>query len=714
MGTGPVLRLHRCHRRDRRFQGAGGCVTVPRDQLGVTAGLQHWYREQEPRPTTRDEQHRPPAIPAEALEATMRTPELHHNWTLDPSGDWYYWWITVMVLPILYNCIVPICRLCFPEVQDQLPGLWLSLDTLSDVLYLGDIGVRLHTAFPEDGLLVRDRGRIRHRYLWSCSFWWDAASSAPLELLWWHPAARATRWLRARRLCEAWQRHETRAAHPGALRVAALLMGAVAALHGLACAYFALSVHLGLGSDAWVCPSGTGVWRQYLHSFYTATLLLATVGDTPAPRRVPELLFATFSFLMGVLAFATITGSIGAVVGATRGAWHRDAAAVRQLLGPGELRRRLQRWQPEPALAVEQDTLQALPRALHEELAAAAHLRALSRVGVLRGCERGVLQRLVLCLRAQGYGPGQPVCRRGHVGRHMFFVRSGLVAVLGDDGATPVAVLGQGRYFGELSLIHIPGNRCGNKRTADIVSLGHSELFLLSKQDLLRVLAEFPGARAALEAEGRRLLLLTGRLDTGAEAAAAAAALRAQGLEEALAQLRERVAALVAQLEATEGHLRLRVQRLEQRLMQRLQQRRGTAARGGQRGQAKGQGPGAAPRAHGPAGAQGHPRVPAPPKSQGPSDAARAQGPARTQVMDTQEWTHGMDARCQTPQGWTQGMDTRDGHTVSDTTVTVATALAPPPPPPAPPPPSFPVTLPVSRSRAELPPEAAVMGAGRL
>uniref|UniRef100_A0A8B9F1Z1 Cyclic nucleotide gated channel subunit alpha 4 n=1 Tax=Amazona collaria TaxID=241587 RepID=A0A8B9F1Z1_9PSIT len=556
------------------------------------------------------------------------TPKPHHNWTLDPSGDWYYWWITVMVLPILYNCIVPVCRLCFPEVQDQLPGLWLSLDTLSDVLYLGDIGVRLHTAFPEDGLLVRDRGRIRRRYLWSSSFWWDAASSAPLELLWRRPAARATRWLRARRLSEAWQRHETRAARPGALRVAALLLGAVAALHGLACSYFALSVHLGLGSDAWVCPSGTGVWRQYLHGFYTATLLLATVGDTPAPRRVPELLFATFSFLAGVLAFATITGSIGAVVGATRGAWHRDAAAVRRLLGPGELRRRLQRWRPEPALAVERDTLQALPRALHEELAAAAHLRALSRVGVFRSCERGVLRRLVLCLRAQGYGPGQPVCRRGHVGRHMFFIRSGLVAVLGDDGATPVAVLGRGRYFGELSLIHIPGNRCGNRRTADIVSLGHSELFLLSKQDLRRVLAEFPGARAALEAEGRRLLLLTGRLDTGVEAAAAAAALRAQGLEEALVQLRARVAALVAQLEATEGHLRLRVQRLEQRLVQRLRQRRDTAARGGQRGRAEGQGPGAAPRAQGPAGAQGHPRVPAPPKSQGPP---RAQGPARTQ-----------------------------------------------------------------------------------
>ncbi|NWS49046.1 CNGA4 protein, partial [Probosciger aterrimus] len=422
--------------------------------------------------------------------------------------------------------------------------------------------------FPEDGLLVRDRGRICRQYLWSRSFWWDAASSAPLELLWRHPEARATRWLRVRRLHEAWQRRETRAARPGALRVAVLLLGAMAALHGLACAYFALSVHLGLGSDAWVCPGSTGAWRQYLHSFYTATLLLATVGDTPAPCRVPELLFATFSFLMGVLAFATITGSIGTVVGTARAARHRDAAAVRQLLGPGDLRRRLQRWRPEPALVLERDALWALPRALQEELAAAAHLRALSRVGVFRGCERGVLQRLVLHLRVQGYGPGQPVCRRGHVGRHMFFIRSGLVAVLGDDGATPVAVLGQGRYFGELSLIHIPGNRCGNRRTADIVSVGHSELFLLSKRDLLRVLAEFPGARAALEAEGRRLLLLTGRLDARAEAAAAAAALRAQGLEEDLARLRARVAALVAQLEATEGHLRLRVQRLEHCLEQ--------------------------------------------------------------------------------------------------------------------------------------------------
>lgn len=32
------------------------------------------------------------------------------DWTLDPSGDWYYWWISIVALPVLYNCIVLVCR----------------------------------------------------------------------------------------------------------------------------------------------------------------------------------------------------------------------------------------------------------------------------------------------------------------------------------------------------------------------------------------------------------------------------------------------------------------------------------------------------------------------------------------------------------------------------------------------------------------------------
>ncbi|KAM6140363.1 cyclic nucleotide-gated channel alpha-4 [Pterocles gutturalis] len=510
-----------------------------------------------------------------------------HNWTLDPSGDWYYWWLSLMALPVLYNWIVLICRTCFPAVQEQHAALWRGLDALCDVLYALDVAVRMHTAFLEKGLLVHDHARIRWRYLRSAAFAWDAAAVLPADLLllpaWGSalPAARANRCLRAPRLLEALERRETRTAHPDAFRLAKLMLCAVAAIHWHACLYFALSARLGLGSDAWVCPNTSRPLRQYLHSFYFSTLVLATVGDTPEPWRPEEQLFLTAGFLLAVLGFATVTGSIASVVSnvhATDAAFYPDPQPVRRYLrergaGQGRLAQRVARWhqhqRAQRTLPAERAVLRHLPRELRAEVLAGVHLPALHRVALFRGWDPGVLRQLVLRLRPQVFGPGEAVCRRGDVGREMYFIREGRLAVLAEDGATPLAVLGAGLYFGEISLINIRGNTSGNRRTATIVSIGHSDLFCLGKEDLAEVLAEFPGARAAMEERGRELLRRMGRLDAGAEAAAAAereAERRARALEAALEGLRERGARLLAQLEA--GHLKLgvRLQRLEQRL----------------------------------------------------------------------------------------------------------------------------------------------------
>lgn len=79
----------------------------------------------------------PCAPPRSAAEA--------RGWILDPSGERYYWWLSAMVLPVLYNWVVIICRCCFTEVQERHAALWLSLDCVGDALYLLDISVRLHT-----------------------------------------------------------------------------------------------------------------------------------------------------------------------------------------------------------------------------------------------------------------------------------------------------------------------------------------------------------------------------------------------------------------------------------------------------------------------------------------------------------------------------------------------------------------------------------------
>ena len=57
------------------------------------------------------------------------------------------------------------------------------------------------------------------------------------------------------------------------------------------------------------------------------------------------------------------------------------------------------------------------------------------------------------------------------------------------------------------------GNKNGNRRTANIRSVGYSDLFVLSKEDLWEALQQYPDARQTLIEKGRQLLRKDNLLD---------------------------------------------------------------------------------------------------------------------------------------------------------------------------------------------------------
>ncbi|KAM3173220.1 hypothetical protein ACTXT7_012942 [Hymenolepis weldensis] len=79
----------------------------------------------------------------------------------------------------------------------------------------------------------------------------------------------------------------------------------------------------------------------------------------------------------------------------------------------------------------------------------------------------------------------------------MFLVSQGKLDVLAPDETTILASLGPGSYFGEISILNM-GN-VGNRRTASVRSIGYSDLFCLSKEDLWDVLNDYPSAKQKLE-----------------------------------------------------------------------------------------------------------------------------------------------------------------------------------------------------------------------
>ena len=68
------------------------------------------------------------------------------------------------------------------------------------------------------------------------------------------------------------------------------------------------------------------------------------------------------------------------------------------------------------------------------------------------------------------------------IGRETSFVSQGKLDVLSVDEVTILATLGPGSYFGEISILNM--DNVGNGRTASVRSIGYSDLFCLSKEDL--------------------------------------------------------------------------------------------------------------------------------------------------------------------------------------------------------------------------------------
>merc|ERR1712029_1253808 len=100
-----------------------------------------------------------------------------------------------------------------------------------------------------------------------------------------------------------------------------------------------------------------------------------------------------------------------------------------------------------------------LPEKLKAEIAIHVHLDTLKKVTIFQDTEKDLLVDLVLKLKLQVFSPGDYVCRKGDVGKEMYVIKRGKLDVVADDGVTVFVTLADGAFFGEVSILDIPGNK---------------------------------------------------------------------------------------------------------------------------------------------------------------------------------------------------------------------------------------------------------------
>jgi glucose-6-phosphate 1-dehydrogenase len=126
----------------------------------------------------------------------------------------------------------------------------------------------------------------------------------------------------------------------------------------------------------------------------------------------------------------------------------------------------------------------------------------LARIPLFQAADPVCLHNLAMTLEPAIVHPGQDIIRLGEIGDQMYFICRGQVEVL-DESEKLVAALGEGDYFGELSLL------ASKPRTATIRAASLCNLFVLPKAAFARVLHDHPQFAASLRELGRKRYHLT-------------------------------------------------------------------------------------------------------------------------------------------------------------------------------------------------------------
>merc|ERR1719468_145485 len=223
-------------------------------------------------------------------------------------------------------------------------------------------------------------------------------------------------------------------------------------------------------------------------------------------------------------------------------------------------------WTNEHSLD-EQSVLEMPPDKLKAEIAIHVHLDTLKKVRIFQDCEKGLLIDLVLKLKLKVFSPGDYVCRKGDVGKEMYIIKRGKLDVVADDGRQVFVTLGDGAVFGEVSILNIPGNKTGNRRTANVRSVGYSDLFSLSKDDLWDALTEYPEAKQNLLAKGRQILMKDNLIDEERakqeEAAQESLEQKIDRLDFTLENMSARFSRLIAEYSSFQAKCKQRLAKLE-------------------------------------------------------------------------------------------------------------------------------------------------------
>ncbi|KAM8893166.1 cyclic nucleotide-gated channel beta-1 isoform 2-T3 [Spinachia spinachia] len=438
--------------------------------------------------------------------------------SIDPFTNlMYVLWMLLVCLAWNWNAwFIPV-RCAFPYQTPDNIYYWLLTDYMCDLIYILDITIfQPRLQFIRGGDIVCEKKDMRKNYMTTKRFKFDVASLVPLELFYFktgvNPLLRLPRLLKINSFFEFNERLEAILTKAYIYRVIRTTTYLLYCLHCNACLYYWSSALTGIGSTMWVY---NGKGNSYIRCYYFAVKTLITIGGLPDPTTLFEIIFQLINYFVGVFAFSIMIGQMRDVVGAAtagqtyyRTCMDNTIKYMSSYRIPKDVQNRVKTWYnytwQSQGMLDEQELLTQLPDKMRLDIAIDVNYSIVSKVPLFQGCDRQMIFDMLKSLRSVVYLPGDYVCRKGEVGREMYIIKAGEVQVVGGpDGRTVFVTLRAGSVFGEISLLAVGG---GNRRTANVISHGFANLFILDKKDLNEILVHYPESKKLLRKKARKML----------------------------------------------------------------------------------------------------------------------------------------------------------------------------------------------------------------
>jgi voltage-gated potassium channel len=267
------------------------------------------------------------------------------------------------------------------------------------------------------------------------------------------------------------------------------------AAHWMACGWIALVPGIVTGDLA----------STYLKALYWVITTMTTVGyGDITPNTNAQTIYAMFVMVLGVGTYGYIIANLSNFFGNIDTAkidFTKKMAIVNAFLAyraiPPHLEKRIRAYYEyiwENRLDHDEDeVIDDLPDSLKTEVALFLRKPLISKVPLFRDATHDFHQEVVHHLNIHVYMPGDKVVKRGDRGDSMFFISRGNVAILDDDDEHALAVLGEGSFFGETSLL------TAQPRNATVKALEFCNIYSLDKLSFDLLLKKYPRFKKVLE-----------------------------------------------------------------------------------------------------------------------------------------------------------------------------------------------------------------------